>query len=215
MPRLHGPPRLVAADLALFHRIARRHSPALDRTLPRLSTAANYSLLWLAIAAVLATAGGRFGRRAALRGLVSISVTSTLAGGIVKRLVRRPRPSLQSVPVARRLAIQPLTTSFPSGHAASACAFAVGASSEVPALAPPLAALAAAVAYSRVYTGVHYPGDVVVGAAVGSSVAVLSRLAWPTVPRAAAGGPPTPVARGQEPSIHGAAGTEPSPSPVP
>ncbi len=68
---------------------------------------------------------------------------------------------------------------------ASAFAFVVGASCEVPALAPPLALLAAAVGYSRVYSGVHYPVDILVGGGVGAGVALLSRPAWPLVPRAA------------------------------
>ena len=191
MPRLHGPARLVAADLALFNRVARWHTPSLDRALPALSTAANYSFLWMVTAAGLTTAGGRLGRRAALRGLGSIFVTSTLVGGVAKRLVRRARPSLQAVPVARRLTVQPLTTSFPSGHAASAAAFAVGASSELPRAALPLGALAAAVAYSRVYVGVHYPLDVAVGATVGASVALLSRLQWPVLPPEADVAPPS------------------------
>jgi undecaprenyl-diphosphatase len=64
----------------------------------------------------------------------------------------------------------PTSTSFPSGHSASAFAFATAVGSEVPALAVPLRALAAAVAYSRVHTGVHYPGDVVVGSLVGTTI---------------------------------------------
>jgi undecaprenyl-diphosphatase len=61
----------------------------------------------------------------------------------------------------------PRSTSFPSGHSAAAFAFAIGASSELPALAPVLVPLAGAVAYSRVHTGVHYPSDVAGGVAIG------------------------------------------------
>jgi membrane-associated phospholipid phosphatase len=66
----------------------------------------------------------------------------------------------------------PSSTSFPSGHAASAAAFAVSVGRVLPGLRVPLSAAAIIVAFSRVYTGVHYPGDVVVGATVG---AVLGR----------------------------------------
>ena len=66
----------------------------------------------------------------------------------------------------------PASTSFPSGHAASATAFAVGASLAAPVLAVPLGLAAAAVAFSRVYTGVHYPGDVLAGAALGTTAAL-------------------------------------------
>jgi undecaprenyl-diphosphatase len=61
----------------------------------------------------------------------------------------------------------PTSTSFPSGHSASAFAFAQGVSSVAPGLSVPLHAAAAAVAYSRVHTGVHYPGDVVAGSLIG------------------------------------------------
>ena len=182
MPHSGAARRLVKADLAAFRRVARIQSPTFDRTLPVLSTAANHSALWMLLGAGLATWGGRFGKRAAIRGLGSVAVTSTLVSGGLKHLFRRPRPALRDIPLARRLTRQPLTTSFPSGHAASAGAFVVGVASEAPSLGPPVAALGGAVAFSRVYTGVHYPIDVLVGAAVGSAVALLSRVPWPLVP---------------------------------
>lgn len=157
----------------------------LDRTLPPLSRAANNSLVWLVIAGVLGLADGRRGRRAAVRGVSSIGVTSLVVNQVIKRLVRRPRPDLRHVPVARRLRAQPLTTSFPSGHAASAGAFTAGVASELPAAGVPVGSAAAAVAYSRIYVGVHYPFDVLVGAATGAAVALVGRLVWPVLPREA------------------------------
>ena len=71
----------------------------------------------------------------------------------------------------------PTSTSFPSGHSASAAAFAVAVSDVVPALRVPLGAVAGTVAFSRVYVGVHYPGDVLVGAATG---ALLGQVSSPT-----------------------------------
>ena len=70
----------------------------------------------------------------------------------------------------------PRSRSFPSGHAASAFAFATGVAGTKPRIAVPLRGLAALVAYSRVHTGVHFPGDVVVGALVGAALAPLARL---------------------------------------
>ena len=65
----------------------------------------------------------------------------------------------------------PGSTSFPSGHSASAFAFATGVGSVLPREAVPIRALAAAVAYSRVHTGVHYPADAIAGAFLGTTVA--------------------------------------------
>jgi membrane-associated phospholipid phosphatase len=73
------------------------------------------------------------------------------------------------VPESRRVAM-PTSASFPSGHSASAAAFTAGVSSVVPALGAPLGCAAAAVGYSRVHAGVHYPGDVVAGVVVGASI---------------------------------------------
>jgi diacylglycerol kinase family enzyme/membrane-associated phospholipid phosphatase len=175
--------RIPALDSELFGRVARTHTPALDWIIPTLSRAANNSRLWLGIAVPLAAFGGRRGKRGALRGVSSIAVTSLLVNQGVKRVVRRPRPSLRRVPAVRRLAVQPLTTSFPSGHAASAGAFSAGVAAELPEVTPVIASLAAAVAYSRVYVGVHYPADVGVGAAIGVGMAFATRRIWPAEPR--------------------------------
>ena len=64
----------------------------------------------------------------------------------------------------------PTSPSFPSGHSASAFAFANAMSGELTWVAFPVHFLAGAVAWSRVHTGVHFPGDVVVGALIGSAV---------------------------------------------
>jgi undecaprenyl-diphosphatase len=97
----------------------------------------------------------------------------------MKPLGRRRRPDViaSGVPLARHVRM-PLSHSFPSGHAASAFAFASGVAASWRAPAVPLRALAALVGYSRVHTGVHYPADVVAGALVGVTLArVTTRLA--------------------------------------
>jgi membrane-associated phospholipid phosphatase len=165
--RLAALGRLAAdADLALFHRVAGVHNPALDLALPALSRAADWSRLWLGVAALLALSGRR---RAAVRGLASVALASASANGLAKLSVRRVRPPLVVVPLVRRVHRAPVTTSFPSGHSASAAAFTVGVALEAPELAVPVGALAAGVAASRVWTGAHYPGDVVAGVALGTA----------------------------------------------
>ena len=112
-------------------------------------------------------------RRAALLGAASIGVASLSVNAIVKMLLRRKRPAATDVPLARQVRM-PESTSFPSGHAASAFAFASAVGTQLPRLSLPLQLLAAAVAYSRVHTGVHYPSDVIVGGAIGSASAAVT-----------------------------------------
>lgn len=163
--------RLDDLDLALYRRAARADTPLLDAVLPRLTRSANHGLLWLGISALLGASGGPR-RRAAVRGLASLGLASATANVPAKLSARRTRPELRPVPLVRQLRRQPTTTSFPSGHSASAAAFAVGVAMEQPLLAGPVAVLASGVAYGRVHTGVHYPGDVVAGIAMGTAAAL-------------------------------------------
>ncbi|WP_412842511.1 phosphatase PAP2 family protein, partial [Candidatus Frankia alpina] len=94
-------------------------------------------------------------------------IASVLANGPAKLVFRRDRPPTHGIPPLRRLSRDLTTFSFPSGHAASAAAFATGVALDAPGAAVPVAALAAAVAFSRVYVGVHYPGDVAAGILLG------------------------------------------------
>jgi len=172
-----GPVRLQAAqglrelgavDKAVYSAVATTPTPSLDEPLRRLSNAANNSGLWFAIAAGLGVAGGSTGRRAAVRGTVAIAVTSALVNLAVKSAWSRQRPDRAGAGVpAWRNVRMPTSTSFPSGHAASGFAFAAAVGRDQPWLGLGLRFLAAAVAYSRVHTGVHYPGDIVVGSLIG------------------------------------------------
>ncbi|MDJ0344338.1 phosphatase PAP2 family protein [Streptomyces sp. H10-C2] len=169
-----------AWDHQLFHQVASRQWPGADPALPALSRSANHGLLWFGVAAGIAAAGGKPGRRAALRGIGSLALASATVNTVGKRAVRRARPILEAVPVIRRLRHQPFTTSFPSGHAASAAAFAAGVAMESGRWGAVVAPVAASVAFSRVYTGVHYPSDVLAGAALGVGAAIVVRALLPT-----------------------------------
>jgi undecaprenyl-diphosphatase len=166
--------RMGRYDRSAYLAVSRLRTPALDAPLRRLSHAANHSKPWFAVAGVLAVTGGPTGRRAALTGVAAIGAASLVVNQPMKLLGDRRRPDRTSSEVPPdRWVPMPTSSSFPSGHSASALAFAVAVGGVVPALRVPLGAAAGTVAFSRVYTGVHYPGDVLVGAATG---AVLGRL---------------------------------------
>jgi len=99
------------------------------------------------------------------------NAASHLAVQVLKRTVARRRPcDVHGVPLA--LVDLPDPYSFPSGHAAAVTAVATSISLAHPGLSPPLLALAALVAHSRVSLRVHHPGDVVAGAVLGATGAI-------------------------------------------
>jgi membrane-associated phospholipid phosphatase len=159
-------------DVAVYAAIAATPSPTLDRLMRRLSSAADYSRLSITAAAVLAVTGGSAGRRAAAEGLASVAATSAVVNLLVKPASRRGRPDRAGshVPFGRHVPM-PTSSSFPSGHSACAFAFATGVGHVLPGAAVPLRGLAALVAYSRVHTGVHYPGDAIAGSLIGAALA--------------------------------------------
>ena len=182
---------LVELDVAVYEAIEATPTPTIDVPLRMLSNAANNAKLYAGIAAVLFAVGGPKGRRAAVTGLAAVGMNSFIVNVPMKLLGNRPRPERGRVRVAEaRHTKMPTSTSFPSGHSASGFAFAAGAAEAMPQLGIPLRALATAVAYSRVHSGVHFPGDVVVGSLVGMAVGESTVLASRALrKRLGAGGP--------------------------
>lgn len=151
-------------DRTVYAQVADMSTPALDAPLRRLSHFANHSKPWFAVAAVVALVGGPRGRRAAATGVAAIGVTSLVVNQPMKLAGDRPRPDREGAGVPEeRWVRMPTSSSFPSGHSASAAAFAVAVGDVLPGLRWPLRVAGSVVAFSRVYTGVHYPGDVAAG----------------------------------------------------
>ncbi|HTP16810.1 MAG TPA: phosphatase PAP2 family protein [Streptosporangiaceae bacterium] len=176
-----GLDRIAALDRAAARRVAETDSRVLDRVMPTVSRLADHGLVWIVLAAGLWASGDRWARRAAWRGLGSMTAASATANILGRTLAARGRPDVQ-VPAAGCLPRPPRSTSFPSGHVASAAAFATGVSLELPTLAAPVITLAAAVAAARMVTGVHYPSDVLAGAAIGAAAGAVTVRWWPLRP---------------------------------
>lgn len=160
------------------------------RNLDRAAFRAVFGLKWPPLTAVLrfftlvGTAGFLWGSFAAaafvLTGFrvsnllipwVAVAGSWTLAEG-AKYLFDRSRPFIWDTEIAP-LIKTPSSSSFPSGHSATAAAGALTLSVVYPAFAPALLLAGFLVVFSRVYLGVHFPVDVLAGVAIGVVTAVL------------------------------------------
>lgn len=151
----------------------RGHTPAQDRTVAAFSKTGEHAACWLALGCAGALADGK--RRAPWLRATGAVAASYAINTAIKFAVRRPRPQLPGLP--------PLTStvsrlSFPSAHATTSFTAAGLYAALIP--APPLYVAATLFCLSRPYLGVHYPSDVVAGAALGSALASGARKAGVT-----------------------------------
>ena len=151
-----------------------RGNPGADRVFYTASELGNFSIVWHALAWAGATS--KQGQRNALRVSAALAVESALVNGPIKSVFSRSRP-LAEHHHPHRLR-QPLTSSFPSGHASAAVVAAV-LLSEPRRRRWPFWAAASVVAVSRVHVRIHHASDVVVGALVGAVIARLFKKIWP------------------------------------
>ncbi len=156
-------------DTRILRRVAGLRRPWLNRAAIVYSASGNNGEIWIAIGA--ATALVRRDRDPLITSATAVLGTM-VANGVVKRVVRRERPDTR-VDLPPPVGGVPHSPSFPSAHAAMAGAGLVALAGIEPALLPLLAVTAPAMALSRVYLGVHYPSDIVVGFVFG---AVAGRL---------------------------------------
>lgn len=179
-PHRTGPvaQRVHALDARVERAIVPHRSPRADRFFSSLSSAADHGLLWLSIGAVRSVISPRH-RRGFLRFALAMGAESALTNGVIKTAFRRVRPPeyFEEGPLPFGMH-RPVTSAFPSGHAASAFTAAT-LLGEGDRLAPAYYGLAALVAASRVYVRMHHASDVLAGAAWGLAFGRLVRRKFP------------------------------------
>ena len=158
---------LLQLDTVLFRAMAQVQSPAVDLLMVTLTGIGESGMVFFA-PGLLAIAL----RPARAPGFMQLALAIGLAGGltdfVIKPWIARERPYIRDTNI-RVMGKRPASHSFISGHAANAGAGALAVSGMWPAMRPFLWLLGALIALSRVYVGVHYPSDVVIGFLVGAA----------------------------------------------
>ena len=162
----------VAEDVVM--RLMPRRARQGSSLFGRLGDVVQQPPVWAGLAGALALAGGRRGRRAALRGSVYYGLAAVVGNVMVKPVVQRSRP-----PGSGKGRTGPVTSSFPSGHAATDLAFTLGASLELPILFVPLSGATMAAHWSLVRSRGHYPTDVFAGGTLAVCLALVMWKVWP------------------------------------
>jgi undecaprenyl-diphosphatase len=160
-------------------------SGVLDPLFEGLTYAGTYAFVWLALAACCTLV---LRRPQVLATTFVAAAAGELVADVLKAGIPRTRPHVATL-VAR-----PHTHSFPSGHATTSFAVATAIALLVPRLRVPAFVLAAAIAWSRVYVGVHYPLDVLAGAALGTVIGWAAVRGLPRLGAALRRSPRTPRA---------------------
>jgi undecaprenyl-diphosphatase len=150
----------------------RGHTPGRERAVRRFSMLGEHAGVWIAIGAAQSLLAREGEGRACWRRATALVAGTYALNTALKLIVRRTRPQLQDLPA---LVKTPTRYSFPSAHASTSFAAALAYTrAGLPSF--PLYSLAKAMAFSRLYLGVHYPSDIVAGAALGTALAAgLSR----------------------------------------
>jgi membrane-associated phospholipid phosphatase len=161
--------RFNAVDLALYRRArSMAHGPDVVGMVRHYSRLGEHGAVWLGVGLTGALVDSPR-RRHWLRATATVGA-AYLTSTSIKMAIGRKRPAVEDLP---HLMATPTGLSFPSSHSTSSFAAARAYGALIP--GAPLQVAAAAMAFSRLYLGVHYPSDIVAGAALGTAIGSLGR----------------------------------------
>jgi undecaprenyl-diphosphatase len=175
-------PSVEALDRHVVEWLADLHWPVVTPVMKGLTYAGAAAIVWIVIAAAVAV---WLRRPLVLVVLIAAERLAAVTDGVLKGAIGRQRPPLADPLVHPSIPV-PHDPSMPSGHAMMAFTGAVFLAAIVPRFRWPPFALAVAIAISRVYLGVHYPSDVVVGALLGAGIGALAVVVLRAAERALA-----------------------------
>jgi len=147
-----------------------------DRVFYTASALGDFGLIWVVFALLRALRGGRSNELAAVRAIIATGIESVVVNVLLKSVFLRTRPLEQpDHPLPLR---QPLSSSFPSGHATAAFCGATLLAEGDP-IAPVYFTAAGIIAASRVYVRIHHASDVVGGVVIGMVLGRIGRAIAP------------------------------------
>ena len=169
---------LDSIDRSILVWIHENHFPILNQVMPFITDADNWVLPILLLILYLGFFRGKKGKIALCLLIISLSLNDSICAQLLKPFFERVRPSHISIEGLNLLVSKGGKWSMPSNHASNMFSLAVILSYFYDRFKIPLFLLAIMIAISRVYVGVHYPGDVIVGALVGYSISWIVITLW-------------------------------------
>ena len=169
---------LDSIDRSILVWIHENHIPILNQVMPFITDADNWVLPILLLILYLGFFQGKKGKITLCLLIISLSLNDSICAQLLKPFFERVRPSHISIEGLNLLVSKGGKWSMPSNHASNMFSLAVILSYFYDRFKIPLFLLAIMIAISRVYVGVHYPGDVIVGALVGYSISWIVITLW-------------------------------------
>lgn len=158
---------LYSIDLTIFYFINHTLStPILDKIFPFITDIKNWHIAYIILLGICFFKGGRIGKIAVLGVLLLITVSDQVSSSLLKHWIGRIRPC-EALSDVNLLAVCTGSYSFPSSHAVNNFAAAMFFVKLFPKFKWLLFSVAAIIALSRPYVGVHYPSDIIGGAVIG------------------------------------------------